>query len=276
MKTRRRYYFAWAKSRHNIVNCHECHLSSKKDQVAQLYKFAILGQSIVEPRHGKIIVPWELCINCHWETNPKYPGAQKVNRSRYHAKHMFTEQIECSKCHGYKIHQFLPEERFCSTCHKDKVVHGIGMEKLACLNCHTDRTNDLRPGRKKCLFCHGDESVRKELIADGTIDVKFFTPSPAIIKKAIKIKVPADAPMQINCYECHKPHEKIRPDWGDCLTKCHSDQIQVGRHELHVKTLSMKCTDCHKPHSWRVSEAQAKEECTKCHEYRSPAKFIGI
>ncbi|MDP2277263.1 MAG: hypothetical protein Q8K51_03475 [Nitrospirota bacterium] len=266
---------AWAKSKHNIVNCHECHHATKREQVFQLYRFAVLGQKTVEPRHGKIIVPWKLCVNCHWETNEKYPDAQKINRSRYHAKHMFTEQIECSKCHGYKTHQFLPEERFCISCHKDKLVHGTGMEKLPCLNCHTDLTKDLKPGRKKCLFCHGDESIRKELIADGTIDVKFFQPSPATIKKAIKIKAPADAPMQFHCFECHKPHESVRPDWGNCLTRCHSDQLQVGRHELHVKTLSMKCADCHKPHLWRVSEAQAKKDCVKCHEYKEPKKFIG-
>ena len=153
------------------------------------------------------------------------------------------------------------------------MVHGTGMEKLPCLNCHTDRTRDLKPGRKKCLFCHGDESVRKELIADGTIDVKVFQPSPATIKKAIKIKVPADAPMQFNCYECHKPHEAVRPDWGNCLN-CHVNIPNVGKHGLHVKSMGMKCKECHKPHSWRVTNESAKKDCVKCHEYKEPKKFI--
>jgi len=264
----------WAQSKHNVVTCHECHHSTKKEQVVQLYRFVFLGQKQVEPRHGKIIVPSKLCMECHWEGNPKYPQAAKVNKSRYHAKHVFMEKIECTQCHGYVAHKFLPEERFCMQCHTDKEVHGTGMEKLACINCHTDRTQDLRPGRNKCLFCHGkDENIRKKLIEDGTIDVKYFQPSQQIIKKSTKIDVPADAPMQFKCYECHKPHKKVRPDYGTCIS-CHSDQLSVGKHELHIKGMNMKCVDCHKPHSWRVTDAQAKKDCVKCHEYKSPKNFI--
>lgn len=263
---------AWAKSKHASVGCHTCHHSTKIDQIKQLYSFVFLGHKRVSPRHGEIIVAWKVCFQCHWDRNSKFPNAPLVNRSRYHAKHVFIEQIECSKCHGYKIHQFPTEERFCLKCHEGKEVHGTGMEKLACLNCHTDRTADLRPGRKKCLFCHGDESVRRELIADGTIDVKHFQPSAGTIRKAIKVNVPADAPMQFYCYECHKPHEKARPDWSGCL-KCHNDIQDVGKHRSHMD-MGLKCKDCHKPHSWRVTEAQAKKECVKCHDYKEPKKFL--
>ncbi|MEK6672575.1 MAG: cytochrome c3 family protein [Nitrospirota bacterium] len=265
---------AWIKSKHNAVNCHECHHSSKKEQVEQMFKFAFLGQKAVPPRHGKVIVPWKLCITCHWEKKDKYPNAPLVNKSQFHAKHVFMEQIECSKCHGYVTHQFPTEERFCAKCHSGKEVHGTGMENLACLNCHTDRTKDLKPGRKKCLFCHGDKSIRDELIADGTIDVKRFQPSPDVIKKAKKIEVPDDAPMKIDCYQCHKPHTKVRPDHTDCL-RCHPNELNVGRHSMHVKDLGMKCMDCHKPHRWKVAKEQAKKDCVKCHEYKDPDKFIG-
>ncbi|MFZ5997410.1 MAG: cytochrome c3 family protein [Nitrospirota bacterium] len=265
---------AWAQSAHRMVNCHECHHSTKKEQVVQMYRFAVLGQKKVEPRHGKIIVPSKLCMECHWEINKKFPMAPQVNRSAYHAKHVFMEKIECTRCHGYRIHKFETEERFCFTCHKGKEVHGTGMEQLACLNCHTDRTTNLRPGRKKCLYCHGSDAVRKELIADGTIDVKRFPPSPAIINKATKINVPANAPMQFYCYECHRPHGKVKPDVSDCV-RCHEAAPGVGKHELHVKMMNMKCTDCHKPHVWKVTPAQAKKDCTKCHEYKDPGKFLG-
>jgi nitrate reductase cytochrome c-type subunit len=263
----------WAESKHRVVTCHECHHSTKREQVVQLYRFVFLGQKTVEPRHGKIIVPSKLCMGCHWEENKKYPQAANVSGSRYHAKHVFIERIECTRCHGYVAHKFLPEERFCTQCHTEKEVHGIGMEKLACINCHTDRTEDLKPDRKKCLFCHGPESIRKELIEAGTIDVKYFKPSEELIKKATKINAPDDAPMQFKCYECHKPHAKIRPDYGTC-TSCHPGQERIGKHEIHIKGMNMKCIDCHKPHIWTVKEAQAKKECTKCHEYKDPAKFL--
>ena len=264
---------AWAKSVHHDVNCHQCHHSTKLDQITQMYKFAVLGQKTVSPRHGAILVAWKICIECHWDKNKKYPNAPLVNKSRYHAKHVFIEQIECSKCHGYVTHQFLPEPRFCVKCHKDREVHGAGMEGLACLNCHTDQSKDLKPERNKCLFCHGGEKVRKDLIESGSIDVKYFQPSEQLISKAIKINVPDNAPMQFYCYVCHKPHSKVRPDMNDCL-KCHKVEPNVGKHDLHIRTMNLKCVDCHKPHIWRITPEQAKTTCTKCHEYRDPKTFI--
>jgi hypothetical protein len=263
----------WLLSKHAVVTCHECHHASKRDQVEQIFRFVVFGVNSVSPRHGKVIVPWKLCIRCHWEKNDKYPEAPLINKSRFHAKHLFMEQIECSKCHGYFTHQFPTEKKFCVMCHEEKEVYGTGMEHLPCLNCHTDRTKDLRPDREKCLFCHGNKSVRDKLIAGGTIDVKRFLPTLDEIEKAAKIDVPSDAPMQFYCYECHKPHEKARPAGGDCL-RCHSDQL-YGKHELHSKNLGMKCMDCHRPHRWKVTQKQAKKDCTKCHDYKDPSTFVG-
>jgi len=118
-----------------------------------------------------------------------------------------------------------------------------------------------------------DESVRKELISDGTIDVKHFQPKQETIRKAIKITAPAGAAMQFNCYECHNPHIKARPDWNTCVTKCHSTVRDIGKHELHLQ-LDLTCKSCHKPHYWKVSAEQAKKECIACHEYRDPKKFL--
>lgn len=266
---------AWLKSKHYGVNCHQCHKTTKKDQIEQALKFVFLRQKTVSPRHGRVIVPWKLCVNCHWDKNVRYAGATLINTSRFHAKHMFMEQIECSKCHGYVVHEFVPEPRFCVKCHENKEIHGAGMEELPCFNCHTDRTKDLRPARNKCLFCHGTEDARKELIAGGTIDVKKYRPSEETIKKATKIKSPPDAPMQFYCYECHKPHikGKVTPGRDDCL-RCHAGIPSAGRHVTHIKAVGMQCTDCHKQHIWRFTPELAKKECTKCHEYREPKKFM--
>jgi nitrate reductase cytochrome c-type subunit len=265
---------AWVTSEHAGINCHECHHSTKVDQMRQLYAFVVLGHNKVSPRHGKVIVPWQLCFSCHWEKQEDFPNAPDISRSRYHSKHVFMEKIECTKCHGYRTHQFTLEERYCLSCHEGKEVHGTGMEKLACLNCHTDRTADLRPGPKKCLFCHGSEKYRKELIEDGTIDVKHFMPDEKTIKEASKIRRPENAPMQFNCYECHKPHKTARPDWGNCFS-CHSTILDVGQHKTHIQVMGMKCKQCHKPHVWRVTSEQAKKDCVTCHDYKEPKSFLG-
>ncbi len=266
-------YDAWAESEHKDINCHDCHHLTIPEQNRLLITFVLHRPTSVPPRHGKIIVPWKYCVSCHWEKDERFPDAPLINDSRGHAKHYFIEQIECAQCHGYIVHKFTAEERFCLKCHKGKVVHGMGMENIACLNCHTDRTTDFRPGRKKCLFCHGDVSVRMELIADATIDVKHFAPDEATIKRATRINIPAKAPMQLDCYECHKPHSQVRPDYGTCIS-CHKRIIDVGKHKLHIEVVGLECTTCHKPHGWTVTPREAKTTCTSCHGYKDPMRFI--
>jgi len=273
----------WARSEHAGINCHECHHSTKKDQVIQMYRFAFLGQRAVSPRHGEVIVPRTLCLRCHWEQDEKFPNAPDISRSRYHAKHVFNEKIECTKCHGYRTHKFTMEERYCLTCHKDKDFrpHGttdkphvkVPMGDFPCLNCHTDRTRDLKPGRLKCLYCHGGESVRKQLLADATLDVTHFKPSEETVRKAIKIDIPENAAMKFDCNTCHNPHLRSRPDWANCTVKCHQNVPNTGKHDIHLQ-MNLTCKNCHKPHLWKITPEQAKKECVTCHEYREPKLFL--
>ncbi len=258
-------FASWEKSVHVGVNCHDCHHLSPQEGVQLFYSFTVHQPTAVPPRHGKIIVHGKFCVKCHLEKSKKYPEAVSIAVSQFHAKHGFEKKIECSKCHGYKTHEFLPEERFCVVCHKGKEVHGAGMEELACLNCHSDRTKDLRPEREKCLFCHGSDEIRVQMIREKRLDVKHFTPSPERIKKAIKIVEPPDSKHQFDCYTCHQPHEKARPDWNECVN-CHTDFIDTGKHKLHVKDMNIECQSCHKLHSWVVTQVEAKKECIKCHK----------
>jgi nitrate/TMAO reductase-like tetraheme cytochrome c subunit len=269
-------YDSWAQSEHKMLNCHDCHHLTIPEQNQLLISFVMHRPNKVPERHGKVIVTTEICNNCH--TSEQAP---RINRSLFHAKHVYMEQIECTMCHGEVkedksgLHHFLPTEKFCLKCHAGKAVHGEGMGGLACLNCHTDRTKDLRPGRKKCLFCHSaDDSLRQELRDDATIDVRYFQPAQETIRKATKIVFDDRAPMQFYCYECHKPHTqgKVRPGSAHCLG-CHAQAPKVGKHKLHLD-MEMQCKDCHKPHLWRVTEASAKSVCGQCHEYRSPKTFL--
>jgi nitrate/TMAO reductase-like tetraheme cytochrome c subunit len=267
-------YTAWELSVHKGVNCHDCHHLSVAEMNELMYNFVVHRPEEVPDRHGKIIVPWKYCVSCHWEENEEYEDAPMINGSKIHAKHYFTEQIECSKCHGYKAHMFVPEERFCLQCHEGVEVHGSGMEELACINCHSDAQADLRPERAKCLFCHGTDEDRSTLLTkEGRTDVHHFTPDKKVVRSATKIDVPADAPMQFDCYKCHHPHNQVRPDIATCKS-CHSKQEQIGKHSLHVEGMAMQCVQCHKPHIWTVTEKEARESCSGCHEYKPPADFI--
>ncbi len=267
----------WETSEHAGINCHECHHLNPQEGVQLLVSF-LSGTEQIPERHGKVIVPWKYCIGCHWEEKEEHARAIKINSSRLHAKHYFMEQIECSKCHGYRLHNFTLEERYCVTCHENRDVHGKGMEKFACLNCHTDQTVDLKPGRNKCLFCHGDESVREDLIRAGSLDVTHYTPSKELIEKAENINGIENVPMKFACYECHNVHdaENVRPTDEACI-RCHPSIAKVGRHEFHVESMGLECTTCHKPHLWSVTKEIVEDACSGCHdEPLDPVSFIGV
>lgn len=245
-------YDSWSVSAHKNVTCHECHRASIIEQNRLLLMAVFKRPTTVPPRHGKVIVPYTTCIECHWEGDPKI---KKINRSYGHAKHVFIEQIQCTKCHSREVHKFLPGERFCLECHKEKVVHGFGMEDLACLDCHIYKADakgvdskDLKPTRAKCLECH---------------------------KSGAKVNFPKDGAMKFDCYQCHKPHvkAKVKPSAEDCFS-CHRQIVNVGKHRLHVQMIGMNCMQCHKPHGWRVTEAVAKKECVTCHAYKEPVTFL--
>jgi hypothetical protein len=111
----------------------------------------------------------------------------------------------------------------------------------------------------------------------GTMDATHFEPDVNTVKKAVKIKLAKDSPMQqFYCYRCHKPHEatKVLPKKDICLT-CHRNAPLVGKHAIHMQMLGDNCMTCHKPHLWRVTAEQAKSaQCTQCHEAKNPKKFL--
>lgn len=239
----------WEASPHNKVNCHTCHYATVFEKNMMLVKYVLFRPTEVEPRHGKLIVPRDVCASCHW--SPEGNGSKlKINRSPLHAKHVFTERIQCTKCHGTELHQFIPEPRFCVKCHQNKEVHGVGMEGLACLNCHINQGGkEIKPDRAKCLSCHENIKLHAVFPKEG---------------KGV---------MQFNCSTCHHPHKNIKPTPEECL-KCHSAAAQFTTHKKHIEIAQKDCETCHKPHKWKIDEADSKQICAKCHEYRPLAAFF--
>ena len=171
-------------------------------------------------------------------------GSITRKNSYGHARHVFMQGISCEKCHNGKLHEFNVAMSACLSCHKDKIVHGMGMKKLECLNCHSySESSPKMVTPKRCLHCHKD--------------------------------VPEDSPMSgLSCFDCHKPHGKLKMESKDCLGTCHGNESRVGQHGLHMTRAGMKCLDCHRPHNWMIGKKQAKGLCDRCHELRSPARFI--
>jgi len=241
-------YKTWEKSKHSDIICQTCHRLSLIEQNKLLIAF-VTGTKSVRETHGRQ-KPWQACKECHFPDIEQ--GAISDSKTFGHARHVFTKKINCSECHiggasnsSGGLHEFKPESDACLKCHKDRLVHGLGMEGLQCLNCHTfsKEPSQKLVSERRCLECHGN--IQRSGVMGS-----------------------------LRCFDCHKPHAKIKLEGADCLGRCHSHELEVGQHKLHIEKAKVDCLYCHRAHTWRVGRELATRICTKCHSYREPSRFV--
>jgi hypothetical protein len=232
-------FLEWQKGSHRDIVCQKCHHLNLIEQNQLLIAFVTKKSGPFSQAHGRQ-KPWGECRKCH--LGEVSQGAITLRKSYGHAKHVFMLNTDCKTCHGGSLHVFKPDENACRGCHKDKGVHGVGMEAFSCLKCHSfaEKTPTM-VSKDKCIKCH---------------------------------KVPSAGPMaSFPCYQCHKPHGKIKLKSEDCLGQCHRNETEVGQHGLHMKK-GMECLDCHKAHAWIVGRKEAVGLCNRCHAMRDPKTFV--
>ncbi len=232
----------WQQSKHRDFPCQRCHRISMLEQNKMLISYVVKGAgTTTKQTHGRIS-PWNACKDCHLSDVSQ--GSVTLSNSYGHARHVFMQHIGCSNCHTGSSHTFAPNEQACSGCHKDKVIHGMGMAGLSCLKCHS--YSEKAPKMiniNRCLTCHKD--------------------------------IPSKGPMSsLKCFDCHQPHGKIRPSSQDCLKTCHGSETRVGQHNLHLTKAKLECLDCHKAHTWVIGKKEAQKLCHRCHALKDPATFI--
>lgn len=231
----------WQKGKHRDIVCQACHHLSILEQNQLLAAYVLSGNNkSFSQTHGRE-KPWKGCKSCHMDEMSQ--GSLTLNKSYGHARHVFLQHIECKTCHKSALHVFHPNENACQNCHKDKGVHGIGMEAFSCLKCHSfsEKTPSMVP-KDRCIKCH--------------------------------TKIPSKGPMTgMPCHQCHKPHGQMSPTSAACASECHRNEAAVGQHGLHMKK-GLNCLDCHKPHSWIVGKSRAAVLCSKCHAPKNPKRFI--
>jgi len=211
---------AWKLSGHRHIVCQECHQLGIIEQNRLLVKFVFTTDRKTPEPHGEA-TPWKTCVKCHWDNVAQ--GTISVNKSTGHARHINVEKLACKDCHQRTVHSFRPEKDSCLRCHKDWKIHGVGMEDAPCMMCHPflpKKLGGFIPDRERCLSCHLSLS---------------------------RTSFPPKVPMaRLNCYECHKPHTRIKPVDGDCL-RCHTREVLNARNVHHTEK---KCITCHRPHRW--------------------------
>lgn len=232
----------WEKSKHRDFPCQKCHVMSLLEQNKMLISYVVKGTAGgTSQTHGRIS-PWNACRSCHMSDVAQ--GSVTLDSSYGHAKHVFMQKINCSKCHTGTLHLFRPNEQACSECHKDKVIHGMGMEGMSCLKCHSYSEKAPKMiNTARCISCHKD------------------IPSKGVMAS-------------FKCFDCHKPHGKIKLTSQDCLKNCHGSEAKVGQHNLHMTKAKLDCLDCHKAHVWVVGKKEAAHLCNRCHGLKDPSTFI--
>jgi len=232
-------YKTWEISKHRDFACQKCHIISIWEHNRMFAAFVLKGQNSTL-KHGRVS-PWDSCAGCHMAGGQ---GAGSLSGSYGHAKHVFMQKINCSKCHKGDLHKFAPNEQACTECHKDLIIHGMGMEGLSCLKCHSYSEKAPKMiSTERCLKCH------KGLSNKGAMS-------------------------SLKCFDCHHPHGKIKPTSQDCLKTCHGNETKVGQHNLHMTKAGLQCLDCHKAHVWTVGKSEAVKLCSRCHRLKDPATFI--
>jgi hypothetical protein len=213
-------YTAWKLSGHRYIVCQDCHHLGIIEQNSLLIKFVFTTDRKTPEPHG-LATPWTTCTKCHWDEASQ--GATQITKSTGHARHISVEKLVCRDCHQRTVHSFRPDKNACLRCHKDWKIHGMGMEEVSCMTCHpfaAKKPGVFIPDRERCLSCHRSSS---------------------------RTSFPAKVPMaRLNCYECHKPHTRLKPVDEDCL-RCHTREV------LNIKDIHRsvdRCVSCHRPHRW--------------------------
>jgi hypothetical protein len=233
-------YTSWERSGHSFLKCQACHKISIIEGNRLLLAY-VSGNTKIKQSHGRE-QPWASCRGCH--DTEAAQGSITFRKSYGHARHVFMLGMSCNQCHGIGLHNLKADSSKCLKCHSDKLVHGMGTAGLECLNCHAfTESGPKMTSSKRCFKCHSG--------------------------------IPRKGPMsKIECFECHRPHTKLKIESSECLGRCHSNEVNVGQHRLHMVKKKLQCLDCHKPHTWTVTKENAKGLCDRCHKMKDPLTFI--
>ena len=251
---------AWQKfqtTKHAQLQCHQCHQQSIFASARQLMLWVADRPGQI-PAHAK--VPNARCIACHVKGDPaRWKQIAATEGHRLHLESPELPGLQCVRCHGFSVHQFVPTDMTCGQagCHTNIRIRLGKMTRvtsLHCVMCHvfTRRAaapmsvrdslrSWLTPTRTECFSCH----AMQKLMVDQQL---------------------AHDPHGAVCGACHNPHTQTQAAQAlrSCTKAgCHGrpDTRTAAHRGLEPAALA-SCTSCHTPHSWKT---MGRGDCTACH-----------
>ncbi|HEX9106385.1 MAG TPA: cytochrome c3 family protein, partial [Longimicrobiales bacterium] len=251
---------AWQKfqtTRHAKLSCHQCHQQSLFASARQLVLWVADRPGQI-PAHSK--VPNERCIACHVQgDSARWKQIAATEGHRLHLESPRLQGLQCVRCHGFSVHQFVPTDMTCGQagCHVNiriRLGKMSNVTTLHCAMCHvftrraaapTSVTDSLRrwltPTRTECFSCH----AMRKLMVDQQL---------------------AHDPHGAVCGACHNPHtqtQAVQAERSCTNAGCHGrpETLTPAHRGLPAPALA-SCVSCHKPHSWKTA---GKGDCALCH-----------
>ncbi len=256
----------WSTSEHRSITCHSCHETTVIEGTEQLIKFS-LNQPERVGKHAR--VNDESCTKCHESGNTKW---EQIADTAGHLVHAEEQNIACTKCHAVSVHRFAPPKKVCEVCHEDSAMAVTAMASQHCSSCHgflKPATNGKANNGSGLSGKPTNGSVPDDKVTNGSLPAQA---SSALLPdresclschaalKVSKVTWPENAPMKVDCLQCHKPHEQAKPI-VDCLS-CHAGQREKGLHQAKAHSGSA-CQTCHQPHEWVI---KTRSNCETCHQ----------
>ena len=248
----------FAGSKHDALECHDCHQQSTYASMRQLYLWVAERPDMIG-MHAK--VETSVCARCHVRGDAKETW-QRIASTAGHRTHLESDSsalknVQCVTCHGLEVHRFVPVNATCAQagCHstlKITLAKMKGQTDLHCVVCHRftaevpglatrdSARGTLVPGMKQCLACHQMQAALAEFD-------------------------PARDPHRGTCGMCHKPHTQTTSAEAakTCTSsKCHADWRSDAFHSgANHRRVSENCILCHAPHHAKVDAS----DCAGCH-----------
>ncbi|HUK20292.1 MAG TPA: hypothetical protein VLV45_01905 [Gemmatimonadales bacterium] len=250
-------YLRFAGSKHDSLECHQCHQQGMYANLRQLYLW-VANKPTSIGKHAK--VPTRVCANCHVRGDAKETW-QRIASTAGHRTHLQSDSaalknVQCVTCHGYEVHRFVPVDSTCEQagCHtvQIKLANMRNQTDLHCVLCHRftaevpalatydSAKGTLVPGKNQCFGCHQMQAMLAEFD-------------------------PARDPHRGQCGDCHNPHTQTVPAEAaqTCASaKCHADWRSQPFHTgANHRNVVQNCILCHEPHHAKVDPS----DCAGCH-----------
>ncbi len=233
--------------KHKNVICDQCH--KQTDEKRKLKRDCYFCHQFVDAHKG---LYGKKCQDCHKTENwSKQKFDHDKTDFKLEGKH---EKVRCQSCHPGDLY-------------KDKA-------KSECYACH--KQDDPHAGKqgKRCNDCHNEQGWQKQIAFDHNLTKFPLLGAHAGLTCEECHSSGTFSEVKINCYSCHKQHDKHKLRMGEKCQRCHFstdwkvwefDHDKQTKYPLKEAHKGIACERCHK--EVVKEDLKISSVCYRCHAH---------